>query len=107
MSDEQAHREGEELKRSLARFPSPTRASSSYEPSAELLRSVGSILKAATKQRTPKAMSLFKGLCELAFERIEVDGTRIVSVEPKPEFAPILGVGLTSEVVRYGAAKRT
>jgi len=99
--------ESESIRRALSQIQSTNTSLASYEPPAQLLRSIGSIVKTTTKGRRVEAMTLFGQFCEAAFEHIEADGTRLISIEPKAEFAPIFGAASASQVVRTGAAKRT
>jgi DNA invertase Pin-like site-specific DNA recombinase len=105
IGDDEMQTQGERIKRALADFAPPP-AVEAYAAPVQLLRSVGQIVKSATKHNSEQGRALFRRFCEAAFTRIEIEGRQVKSVEPRERYREIFAVGLQSSVVRC-AVKRT
>jgi hypothetical protein len=73
---------------------------------AELLRSVGNIVGHPAIQLRAEGMRLFKEFCDLAFSKIEVEGSRVVSVQPMGQYRELFAVALANENACWSAVER-
>ena len=116
IDDETFRKEFRCLRHQLDAMPeAATETLESYRNPVDLLRSIGSILGHPTVQERPDAMRQFQRFCEIAFSRVEVDGTALSSIEPRPRYAELFAVALSQKTQRNsspsglgnGAVERT
>jgi len=98
VDDETFRREVRELREQLQRLPQPgPPLLDAYREPVELLQSVGKIVGHPIVRRREDAMRWFKRFCELTFVRINVEGSRLVSLYPQARYRELFAVSLASQ----------
>jgi hypothetical protein len=98
IDDESAQTEGHRIQEELRSIPARASGIDAYRAPAELLRSVGAIIAAATRTERPDAMEAYRSWIRTVFARIETDGTVIREVQFREQYRELFAVGTLKSV---------
>lgn len=99
IDDETFRRESEAIRAERDRLVPRETAVDTYHAPAELMRSVGTIVKAATGSRREDAMRLWREWIKTVFARIEVDGKEVKRVELRAGYRELFAIGMGPQLV--------
>ncbi len=94
------------LRAELDSIPRTVVDAQTYLEPVRLWQSIGTIVGHPSLRLRDDAMTLLRRFCELAFERMDIEGSRIVRLRPRGHYRELFAIALTARA-GIGAVERT